>query len=114
MSAEGDGAMQLAAQRIALNLREAGFNVQMANGRLSACRSCTEEVSDCGDDPAAALERILWDAGEACAGDANRRRQISIKRRTDRFWKCTKIVPLLDLPLGYANGARVSDLRSAG
>ena len=29
LAVEGDGAMQLAAQRIALNLREAGFNVQM-------------------------------------------------------------------------------------
>ncbi len=30
LTVEGDGAMQLAAQRIALNLHEAGFNVQMA------------------------------------------------------------------------------------
>ena len=33
MTAEGGGAMQLAAQRIALNLHEAGFNVQVASTR---------------------------------------------------------------------------------
>ena len=40
LTVEGDGAMQLAAQRIALNLREAGFNVQVvAAGSATACRS---------------------------------------------------------------------------
>ena len=38
LSVEGNGTMQLAAQRIALNLREAGFNVQI--GRVERTPAC--------------------------------------------------------------------------
>ena len=49
--------MQLAAQRIALNLREAGFNVQMAGaGAQHATWSCGRFLLE-GADPAAALEQ---------------------------------------------------------
>ena len=69
LSAEGDGAMQLAAQRIALNLREAGFNVQMAGAGTQHADLMLRKLPIAGDDPAAALERILWDAGELASGD---------------------------------------------
>ncbi len=57
--------MQLAAQRIALNLHEAGFNVQVANAHNAphtdlALRKLPLE----GADPAAALETLLRGAGE--------------------------------------------------
>ena len=57
---DGDGAMQLAAQRIALNLHEAGFNVQVANGgtRRMLTWRCGRLPLE-GGEPAAALESVL-------------------------------------------------------
>ena len=63
LSAEGGSAMQLAAQRIALNLHEAGFNVQViAAGGARTRRPCAAPT-------AAELESAAGRAG----GDAARR-----------------------------------------
>jgi peptide/nickel transport system substrate-binding protein len=109
LAVEGDGAMQLAGQRIALNLREAGFNVQMAPTGIQHSDLVLRKFLIAGDDPAAALERILWDAGALApvaaetAADLYKREQSILDNR--------RIIPLVDLPLGYASGARVRDLR---
>ena len=73
LAVEGDGAMQLAAQRIALNLREAGFNVQMG-GAVSGhapdlvLRQLPLETTQ----PAAGLEFAAPGSG---ASDSDRRRE---------------------------------------
>ncbi len=57
--------MQLAAQRIALNLREAGFNVQMAAPGAHYADLILRKLPSAGRIPAAALEEVMRSAGEA-------------------------------------------------
>jgi peptide/nickel transport system substrate-binding protein len=108
LSALGDGTMQLAAQRIALNLHEAGFNVQMATAGVQHTDLVLRRLPIAGVDPAAVMERILWDAGmpqavtEQTPGALYKREQAILEDR--------RIIPLLELPLGYASGVRVRDL----
>ncbi len=109
LAADGDGAMQLAAQRIALNLREAGFNVQVANAHNAphadlALRKLPLE----GADSAAALETLLRGAGEnvPVAG----RNSNALFRAEHDVLDLHTIVPLLDLPRAWAIGSRVRDL----
>jgi peptide/nickel transport system substrate-binding protein len=109
MSADGDGAMQLAAQRIALNLREAGFNMQMAPAGSQHADLTLRRLLISGNDPAAALERILWDAGKLAA--VSEQSTADLYRREQSILEDHRIIPLLDLPIGYASGARVRDLR---
>ena len=104
--------MQLAAQRIALNLREAGFNVQLANARNAphadlALRKLPLE----GADPAAALETLLRGAGEnvSVAGQ----NPTALYRAEHDVLDLHTIVPLLDLPRAWAIGSRVRDVRFA-
>ena len=106
---EGDGAMQLAAQRIALNLREAGFNVQVVTGGSAQqidlmLRAIPIESTD----PAAELERIARLAGHA-QPIPDAASQVLFKSERE-FLSLHSLVPLLDLPRAYAVGARVRDL----
>ncbi len=66
LAADGDGAMQLAAQRIALNLHEAGFNVQVVSARNAPHADLVlRKLPLEGADPADALcESLLRSAGE--------------------------------------------------
>ncbi len=109
MSADADGTMQLAAQRIALNLREAGFNVQVVSP-LGSLRPDLEldQLSIEGSDPATALETLLRSAGEnvPVAG----RDPIALFRAEHDFLDLKTLVPLLDLPRAWAVGSRVRDL----
>jgi MarR-like DNA-binding transcriptional regulator SgrR of sgrS sRNA len=107
LSVQGDGAIQLAAQRIALNLREAGFNVQMVNGTQPA-DLVLRELPIVGADPAAALERLMWETGEV-AGIAEQT-PTALFKREQQILEGKRIIPLLDLPVAYASGARVRDL----
>lgn len=109
MSADGDGAMQLAAQRIALNLREAGFNVQMAPAGVQHADLMLRKFSIVGNDPSATLERILWDAGQLAP--VSEQSAADLYKRERSILENYRIIPLLDLPLGYGSGARVRDLR---
>ena len=108
MSADGDGAMQLAAQRIALNLREAGFNVQMAPAGTKHADLMLRKFSIIGNNPAAALERILWDAGQFAP--VSEQSAADLYKRERSILDDYRIIPLVDLPAGYASGARVRDL----
>lgn len=109
MSADGVGAMQLAAQRIALNLREAGFNVQMAPAGVQHADLMLRKLSIVGNDPAATLERILWDAGQLAP--VSEQSAADLYKRERSILENYRIIPLLDLPPGYGSGARVRDLR---
>lgn len=108
MSSDGDGAMQLAAQRIALNLHEAGFNVQMAPMGVQHADLVLRKFPVIGNDPAAALARILWDAGQAAP--VSEQSTADLYRREQSILENHRIIPLVDLPMGYASGARVRDL----
>lgn len=108
LGAEGDGTIQLAAQRIVLNLREAGFNVQMAASATQHADLMLRRLSIVGCDPAAALEREFWDSGSV--ESVIQQGPAALLKREQTILDEKKIVPLLDLPLAYAGGARVRDL----
>ena len=105
---EGDGAMQLAGQRIALDLSEAGFRVQTA--AIGAKPDLTLRKLPLGANmPEAALDVLLRAAGEPAAkpdaGPAG-----LYKTEREELEQHT-LVPLLDLPRAYAVGERVRDAR---
>jgi peptide/nickel transport system substrate-binding protein len=110
LTADSDPTMQLAAQRIALNLHESGFNVQVANARNApradlALRKLPLE----GADPAAALEILLRAAGEnvPVAG----RDPTALFRAEHDVLDLKTLIPLLDLPRAWAVGSRMRDVR---
>ncbi len=110
MSAEGGSAMQLAAQRIALNLHEAGFNVQViaAGGARTAdlaLRSLPLELKQ----PRAALEAMLRGAGVSAPVIADT--PAGLYKTESDFLENHTVIPLLYLPRAYAVGGRVRDLR---
>jgi peptide/nickel transport system substrate-binding protein len=108
--ADGDPTMQLAAQRIALNLREAGFNVQVANTRNAPHADLTlRRLPLEGADPAAALETLLRGAGENVAVEG--RNLTALYRAEHDVLDLKTLVPLLDLPRAWAVGSRVRDVR---
>jgi peptide/nickel transport system substrate-binding protein len=109
LSFDGDGAMQLAAQRLALNLHEAGFDVQVADANhaprsdLALCK-----LPLYGTDPAAAMEVLLHAAGETAA--VSEQTPSTLFRTERTFLDRKTLVPLLVLPRAYAIGPRVRDL----
>ena len=108
LSTDGGEAMQLAAQRIALNLREAGFNVQTAgapqHGDLVLLR-----LTLATSQPQAALESLLRAAGVATPVLASDPAGLFQAER--EFLDTHTLIPLLYLPRAYAFGGRVRDLR---
>jgi peptide/nickel transport system substrate-binding protein len=110
LAAEGDGTMQLAAQRIALNLHEAGFNVQVANGRsVPHPDLALRSLPLAGADPAAALEILLRAAGENASVPGQN--PAALYRAEHDVLDLHTVIPLLDLPRACAVSARVRDLR---
>ena len=108
LATEGDGAMQLAAQRIALNLHEAGFNVQMAGAGTQRVDLILRKLPVSGADPAAVLEAAMRNAGEAAPVTAQTPAALFKVEQT--YLDEKKLIPLLDLPLAYSSGPRVHDL----
>jgi len=108
LSTDGDGATRLAAQRIALNLHEAGFDVQMAQAGTQHSDLVLRKVLVSGNDPAATLERILWEAGESAP--VSEQTSADLYKHEKLILEDRRIVPLLCLPLAHATGARVRDL----
>ena len=105
---DGDGAMQLAAQRIALNLHEAGFDVTVsAQPEQHADLMLRRLPLECGAAPAA-MEGLLRAAGETVAvpslGVA------ALYRAEKEFLDRKTLAPLLDLPRAYAVGPQVRDM----
>jgi MarR-like DNA-binding transcriptional regulator SgrR of sgrS sRNA len=110
LASDNDPIMQLAAQRIALNLREAGFSVQVVSSPSSLrpdLALLTLPIE--GADPAAALETLLRCLGEnvPVAG----RNPNALFRAEHDVLDLHTIVPLLDLPRAWAVGSRVRDVR---
>jgi MarR-like DNA-binding transcriptional regulator SgrR of sgrS sRNA len=108
--AEGGPVMQLAAQRIALNLRDAGFNVQVGNAGAAQHVDLTlRRVALESSEPGAALESVLRTAGLAVqvSEDAPE----GAYRVEREVLDTHRIIPLLYLPRAYAVGGRVRDLK---
>jgi peptide/nickel transport system substrate-binding protein len=105
---EGDGAMQLAAQRIALNLREAGFDVQTAPTKPAQRSDLTlRTLPLAGADPAAAMAVLLHAAGDTISvADQS---PVALFHAERDFLDRKTLVPLLDLPRAYARSPRVRD-----
>ena len=96
--------MQFAAQRIALDLHEAGFNAVVAAGSNSSHADLMLRKSSlAGADPSAVLDRYCAHAGESpLAADAN---PTSLYKAEREFLDQHTLIPLVDLPRAYAIGA---------
>lgn len=110
LTVDGDGAMQLAAQRIALNLHEAGLVVQIVPIAQHA-DLVLRQLSLEGSQPAAALASLLVAAGQTTPVEA---------QSLDEFFKLERevlshntLIPLLYLPRAFAVSGRIRDLRLA-
>jgi MarR-like DNA-binding transcriptional regulator SgrR of sgrS sRNA len=108
LTADGDGTMQLAAQRIALNLREAGFNLQMAGAGIRHGNLVLRKLPISAGSPAAVLEQLMRSAGDLTAVAAETPSALFKVEKT--YLEEEKLIPLLNLPLAYAAGPRVRDL----
>jgi MarR-like DNA-binding transcriptional regulator SgrR of sgrS sRNA len=108
LQADGDGALQLAAQRIALNLREAGFNVQVVGPGAKTVDMRLRIFPLEGADAAADLAQIAFATEKPIEGSGadliaayNAEREL-LDRKT--------LIPLVHLPRAYAVSSRVRDL----
>jgi peptide/nickel transport system substrate-binding protein len=107
VSSESGPILQLAAQRIALNLHEAGFNVQMATGTQRGNLVLRTFAVD-SRDPESALESLLRAAGKAAPTlDSS---PASLYQVEHEFLDRKTLIPLLYLPRAFAASGRVRDL----
>jgi peptide/nickel transport system substrate-binding protein len=110
LAADGDPTMQLVAQRIALNLHETGFIVQLANTRNTPRANLTLiKLPLVGANPADALAILLRGAGENAPVTAQD--PAMLFRAEHDVLDLKTLIPLLDLPRAWAVGSRVRDLR---
>jgi len=109
MSAEGSGAMQVAAQRIALDLHGAGFTVQMTAASVQHTNLVLRVLPLEGGTAAAVLDAALRAAGEPMAGVADD--PSALYRAEHDVLDEHRVIPLVALPRAYAVGARVRDLQ---
>ncbi len=108
LSAPSGPTLQLVAQRIALNLREAGFNVQMASGAQRADLNLSTFALD-GRDPQASLALLLRAQGrDTPLNDASPGALYKLERE---FLEHKTLIPLLYLPGAWAVSGRVRDVR---
>jgi hypothetical protein len=108
---EGAGPMQLAAERLALNLRDAGFPVKVApaapNGHLQKSGLMLRSLMLPAGSASAALDGLLRQLGQPAPtmdGPA------AAYRSEKEFLDQHTLVPLLYLPRAWAAGPRVRDL----
>jgi peptide/nickel transport system substrate-binding protein len=107
--------MQLAADRIALNLREAGFHVQVVTHSPNAEASSAppdlelKRIHLQSADPQAALEQMLAAFGQGLTDESAD--PDMLYRQEAAFIQTHQMVPLLYLPRSYAVSARVHGLR---
>ena len=110
LSTDGGAAMQLAAQRIALNLREAGFNVQVAgSGRPQHTDLVLLRLRLESKQPRAGLETLLRAVGVATPVQEND--PAGLYKVEREFLDTHTLIPLLYLPRAWAASGRVRDLR---
>jgi peptide/nickel transport system substrate-binding protein len=108
LSADGGGAMQLAAQRIALNLHEAGFNVQVGTAVNQQADLTLRRLPIEGGDPAATLQGLLRSVRES--DPVVDQAPAALYQSERGFLDRHTLIPLLVLPRTYAISGRVRDL----
>jgi peptide/nickel transport system substrate-binding protein len=113
MAVGGTGAMQLAAERLALNLHDAGFAVRVVapgpNGFVPRAGLVLRALPFAGGTPAEALDAMLRRCGPnapAISGDS----AATYKAERD-FLDQRTVIPLLYLPRAWAVSARLRDLQ---
>lgn len=109
LESSGDGARQLAAQRIVLNLREAGFNVQIGSAGSRTPDLILRSFRIESGDPASDLAEIMMAAGEAQSAVGSEPSAVYKAERD--FLERRTLIPLVHIPRAYAIGARVRDFR---
>jgi peptide/nickel transport system substrate-binding protein len=110
LAAEGGPTMQLAAQRIALNLRDAGFNVQVTAPAASQHIDLTlRRLAFVSNQPRPALESILRAAG--LVFPVSESTPEGLYKTERQIVDTHTLIPLLYLPRAWATSGRVRDLR---
>jgi peptide/nickel transport system substrate-binding protein len=109
LAVAGDSALQLTAQRLALNLQEAGFPVHVVQA-ASAPRPdlALVRLPLVGSTPADAMETLLRFAG--CSVPVLAQDSTALYKTERDFLALHTLIPLLDLPRAYAISGRVRDL----
>ncbi len=105
-----NAAVQLAGDRLALNLREAGFHVQTAPRSGTATPDLTLRrihLESAGEQ--AALQQMLAVFNQPLAEESSD--PATLYREEAAFLQTHQVVPLLYLPRSYGVGTRVRDLR---
>jgi ABC-type transport system substrate-binding protein len=113
---DANGAVQLAGDRIALNLREAGFRVQVAPrgtaaGAGGGAELTLRRVHLESADAQAALAQMAAAFGQPLTEESGD--PATLYREEAAFLQIHTLVPLLYLPRAYGVGARVHGLRLA-
>jgi len=109
LSYTGGAAMQLVAQRLSLNLREDGFNVQVVPASSAPTAALAlRTLPLLPAEPSAALETLLRADGQPIPVSDDRLAGLYQAER--EFLDLHTLVPLLDLPRAWAVSGRVRDL----
>jgi len=109
ISAPGDPAIQLAAQRIALNLREAGFNSQVTTGAQRGDLNLRAFALECRDGQSCMEELLRMEGGTA--GFAETAPGPAALYKVEReFLDRKTLIPLLYLRRSWGASGRVRDL----
>jgi peptide/nickel transport system substrate-binding protein len=101
--------MQVAADRLVLNLHEAGFNVQPAAGNHEPAALVLRRIHLQAVTPRAALDEMLARAGESAIVTGSSPQALYQAERN--ALDTSTVVPLLWLPRAWAAGDRIRDLR---
>lgn len=110
LASENTPAMQLAAQRLALNLHEAGFNVQVSSASTSPHKDLALlQLTLASSRPQPALESLLRNVGVATP--VLEITPSGLYKMEREFLDTHTLIPLLYLPRAYALSGRVRDLR---
>jgi ABC-type transport system substrate-binding protein len=109
LASDADGAMQVVAQRLALNLRDAGFSVQVSSTASPTAELRLSTLPITGSDPSAALAILLRKADLPQPTVSSSDPTVLYRAESDALRHNT-IVPLIALPRSWAISARVVDL----
>ena len=113
IATDSSAQMQLAAQRIALNLREAGFNVQVAApGTVHHTDMVLLRLTLASNQPKAAIESLL--RGLGVTSPVVEDSSAGLYKVEREFLQTHTLVPLLYLPRAYAVGGRIRDFSLNG